>query len=84
VVDKSLAGDGLDESKNSRMPSMRLSESIQGWNAIHKFWRDSALLVSRLWLSLFKVVAILCIFSTFLFLSHVYWKLSWRRRLEDL
>jgi hypothetical protein len=56
---QSLAGDELDESRNSNVPSMRTAESVQRRCPIYKLWRDTALPVSILWLSILgKVMAL--------------------------
>jgi len=78
---KSLAGDELDEPKDSQLPTLRedsvrrpleraalfetgdnqvssmwLSENLERWEKIHAFGRVAALQVSKLCLSIFKVV----------------------------
>jgi len=66
-VKKALAGDELDESRNSQMPSVQLSESIQRWDTIHAFRGDAALLVPRMRISFFTLVKVVCDFPFFFF-----------------
>ena len=66
-VKKALAGDESDESRNSQMPSVQLSESIQRWDAIHAFRGDAALLVPRVRISFFTLVKVVCDFPFFFF-----------------
>src|SRR4030067_1244109 len=66
-----LVGDELDESRNSQMPSVQVSESIQRWDAIHAFRGDAALLVPRVRISFFTLVKVVCDFPFFFFCKNL-------------
>jgi hypothetical protein len=54
---RGLAGGVLDESANGQVSSVRLRESVEGWDLLRGEGGDSALSVSKLCVSIFEVVA---------------------------
>ena len=64
---RGLEWDEFFELGKSRLSSVWRSESLERREALCEFWSDAALLVQRLWLSFFMLVAILCAFFPFFF-----------------
>jgi len=69
-AEKTLVGAELNESKGSRGPSVRQSQSVERRDPVHKSRRGTALLMPRLRISVFKVVNLSLHIFPFFFSSH--------------
>ena len=64
---RGLEWDEFFEPERSQLSSVWGSESLERWEAAYEFWSDVALLVQRLLVSFFMLVAILCSCFPFFF-----------------